>query len=55
LKVVEATQCKNELIVTHCKGFHWGYNTGFNLNCAKNFAPKFWLPYGLVNDPCPCP
>jgi hypothetical protein len=55
LPVYETTQNKNELILTDCLGLHWGFNCGFNLNCAKNFGPDYWVDYGLIADPCPCP
>lgn len=54
LSVYETTQNKNDVILTDCLGFHWGLNLGFNLNCAKNFAPNYWVDYGLITDPCSC-
>lgn len=55
LTVYETVQRKNEIIFTDCLGFHWGLNLGFNLNCAKNVAPAYWVDYGLATVACPCP
>lgn len=54
LTVYETVQEKNEIMFTDCLGFHWGLNLGFNLNCAKNLAPAYWLDYGLATDSCSC-
>lgn len=54
IPVFEVLQERNEIIITDCIGFHYGGNCGFNVNCAKNFAPAFWADYGLVCDSCVC-
>ena len=39
---LQVLQYPNEFIITFPKGYHGGFNTGFNINEATNFATKYW-------------
>ncbi|CAG0922769.1 unnamed protein product, partial [Notodromas monacha] len=54
IKPVIAVQHPWEMIVTFPKGHHGGFNTGFNWNVAVNFAPEFWVDYGIAAVNCSC-
>ncbi|CAG0918831.1 unnamed protein product [Notodromas monacha] len=54
IKPVIAVQEPWEMIVTFPKGHHGGFNTGFNWNVAVNFAPEFWIDYGIAAVNCSC-
>ncbi|CAG0913959.1 unnamed protein product, partial [Notodromas monacha] len=54
IKPVVAVQDPWEMIVTFPKGHHGGFNTGFNWNVAVNFAPEFWVHYGIAAVNCSC-
>ncbi|CAG0920781.1 unnamed protein product, partial [Notodromas monacha] len=54
IKPVVAVQHPWEMIVTFPKGHHGGFNTGFNWNVAVNFAPEFWVDYGIAAVNCSC-
>jgi hypothetical protein len=42
-----AIQEPGQIVVTFPKGYHGGFNTGFNVNCAINYACKDWIFFGL--------
>lgn len=47
VRVYAADQRANEFIVTFPKSYHAGFNQGFNLNEAVNFAMPDWIEDGL--------
>lgn len=44
--VYAVDQRAGEFVVTFPQAFHCGFNHGFNLNEAVNFAPADWEPFG---------
>eukprot|EP00958_Prasinococcus_capsulatus_P028731 scaffold7207_cov520-Prasinococcus_capsulatus_cf.AAC.3 len=48
VEVFEARQEPGEFIVTFPRAYHGGFNEGFNVAEAVNYAPPTWLPYGLM-------
>jgi hypothetical protein len=50
LSVYKAYQEPGEFIITFPHGYHGGFNQGFNINEAVNFATRDYLPYGLRAD-----
>lgn len=47
VRVYAADQRPNEFVVTFPKAYHSGFNHGFNLNEAVNFALPDWIDTGL--------
>ncbi|CAD6888737.1 unnamed protein product [Tilletia laevis] len=47
VRVYAADQRPNEFVVTFPKAYHSGFNQGFNLNEAVNFALPDWIDTGL--------
>lgn len=43
------------VIITHANSYHFGYNTGPNINEAVNFLIPGGIDYVLDNDHCGCP
>lgn len=43
-----------EFILTYPKGYHSGFNLGFNCAESINFATSRWLPLGKVAKSCYC-
>jgi hypothetical protein len=54
IPVFQCIQQPGELIMTCPSAFHCGFNSGFNLAEACNFALKSWIPYGLAAHKCCC-
>lgn len=46
--VVQLTQGVGEFVVTFPAAYHAGYNTGFNIAEAVNFAMADWIPFGAL-------
>lgn len=44
----------NEFIISRAKGYHAGFNFGFNIAEAVNFATRTWIPKGMAADYCKC-
>ena len=44
--VYRMDQYAGEFIITFCRGYHAGFNHGYNLAEAVNFAPPDWLEIG---------
>lgn len=47
-------QMPGEFILTYPKGYHSGFNLGFNCAESINFATERWLPLGKVAKSCTC-
>lgn len=47
-------QLPGEFILTYPKGYHSGFNLGFNCAESINFATERWLPLGRVAKACSC-
>uniref|UniRef100_A0A915EWL1 [Histone H3]-trimethyl-L-lysine(9) demethylase n=1 Tax=Ditylenchus dipsaci TaxID=166011 RepID=A0A915EWL1_9BILA len=47
-------QYPNEFIITFPKGYHMGFNTGFNCAESTNFAIERWIDYGKNSVMCYC-
>ncbi|BGP04024.1 hypothetical protein NBRC10513v2_007764 [Rhodotorula toruloides] len=47
-------QLPGEFILTYPKGYHSGFNLGFNCAESINFATERWLPLGKVTKHCHC-
>lgn len=46
VKVYACDQRAGEFVVTFPRSYHAGFNHGFNVNEAVNFASPDWLPFG---------
>lgn len=47
-------QLPGEFILTYPKGYHSGFNLGFNAAESINFATERWLPLGKLAKACYC-
>ncbi|KAM0747231.1 hypothetical protein T439DRAFT_328987 [Meredithblackwellia eburnea MCA 4105] len=47
-------QLPGEFILTYPKGYHSGFNLGFNAAESINFATERWLPLGKLAKACEC-
>jgi jumonji domain-containing protein 2 len=54
IPVSHAVQRPGEFVVTFPRGYHWGFNQGFNCAEAVNFATEDWLPCGVRASYCKC-
>ena len=53
-KMVKALHNKGEFIVSRASAYHQGFNLGFNIAEAVNFAVGDWLKVGCKTDFCRC-
>jgi len=54
IKYTTAIQRPGDAIITFPGGYHFGFNTGFNMAEATNFGVPEWIPYGLSANICLC-
>lgn len=54
LILLQIVQEAGEFIVTFPYGYHAGYNHGFNLAEAVNFATESWVEFGKRTTICTC-
>jgi len=52
IPVEKVTQKAREIVVTFPNGFHQGFNHGYNIAEAVNFATPRWIRYGLASKTC---
>lgn len=53
-KMVKALHNQGEFIVSRASAYHQGFNFGFNIAEAVNFAVDNWLKVGCKTDFCRC-
>mmetsp|Transcript_32522 Transcript_32522/g.49744 ORF Transcript_32522/g.49744 Transcript_32522/m.49744 type:complete len:289 (-) Transcript_32522:1110-1976(-) len=54
IKMVKAIHRAGEFMIVRAKGFHSGFNFGFNVAEAINFALVDWIPIGAKAGVCKC-
>uniref|UniRef100_A0A7S3L0Y8 JmjC domain-containing protein n=1 Tax=Amphora coffeiformis TaxID=265554 RepID=A0A7S3L0Y8_9STRA len=54
IKFTTAIQRPGDAIITFPAGYHFGFNSGFNVAEATNFAVPEWIPFGLKANVCLC-
>ncbi len=54
IKMVNAIHRAGEFMIVRAKGFHSGFNFGFNVAEAINFALVDWIPIGARAGVCKC-
>ena len=47
-------QNAGEFVVTFPRGYHFGFNTGFNIAESTNFANNEWIKFGQAGLQCTC-
>ena len=54
IRFTKAVQYPGDAIITFPGGYHFGFNTGFNVAEATNFAVPEWVAYGKLAKVCLC-
>jgi hypothetical protein len=54
IPVSHTVQEQGQFVVTFPHGYHWGFNQGFNMAEATNFATEAWIPFGEKAKYCKC-
>eukprot|EP00730_Choanoeca_flexa_P002058 TRINITY_DN10895_c0_g1_i3.p1 TRINITY_DN10895_c0_g1~~TRINITY_DN10895_c0_g1_i3.p1 ORF type:complete len:1127 (+),score=288.84 TRINITY_DN10895_c0_g1_i3:198-3578(+) len=54
VRVAKTVHRAGEFMITFPRGYHAGFNHGFNIAESTNFASDRWIDYGLEAVPCLC-
>ena len=54
IQFTTAVQYPGDAMITFPGSYHFGFNTGFNVAEATNFAVPEWIPYGRRANVCLC-
>ena len=54
IRVNTLVQKQNEFVITYPRGYHAGFNMGFNCAESVNFALESWLELGKRAKVCAC-
>jgi hypothetical protein len=54
IKFTTTVQYPGDAMITFPGSYHFGFNTGFNIAEATNFAVPEWVPYGRLANVCLC-
>lgn len=54
IRVNKLVQQQNEFVITFPRGYHAGFNVGFNCAESANFALPCWVPIGKRAKACSC-
>lgn len=54
IRVNKLVQLQNEFVITFPRGYHAGFNMGFNCAESVNFALPYWLEIGKKAKACTC-
>lgn len=54
IRMRKLVQRQREFVISRAKAYHSGFNAGFNIAEAVNFALKGWIPIGKKASFCKC-
>jgi hypothetical protein len=54
IRMTKSVHREGEFMITRCAGYHAGFNYGFNIAEAVNFALPDWLPIAETVQSCKC-
>ena len=54
IKMRKVVQKEREFVIARAKAYHSGFNAGFNIAEAVNFALPAWIPIGREAGYCKC-